>query len=233
VASAYLLSYLVVGTALFAVAFSVVVTAYALSILSIGLPLLIGAALVVRGCAEVERHRAALIGEHIDAEYRRALGRGVAMNIKAHWLDPAVLRDCAYLILMYPLLALLDLLALVVWLACLAGVTLPLWFWLSSPTWHNGHLEQGVKLGYFPSGPEGRGGVGVFIADLPTALLVAAGFLVLSLLGATVVVAAARLHANTARQLLRPYRDPLADAKKILDGAGPLVNWRSASQPAD
>jgi hypothetical protein len=230
VATLYLLSYLVVGTALFVVAASVVVTAYALAILTVGMPLLIGAAIVVRGCAEVERHRTSMFGEPVHADYLPATEHGLLAQIKARWTDPVVLRDCAYLLLMFLPLVLLDLLALVLWLACVAGVTLPLWYWLSLPTWHDGQYDVGVKLGYFPSGPDGGDGVGIFVGDLPTALLVAAGFLVLAVLGATVLVATARVHAKTARLLLAPYRDPLADAKELLDGPGPLGDWRSASQ---
>ncbi|AHH99277.1 sensor domain-containing protein [Kutzneria albida] len=222
IACGYLLSYLVLDTALFAVVATVVLVCWALSLLSLGVPLLIGAALVVRGCAEVERHRTRLFGQRIDSSYLPSPEHGLLAMIKARWTDPAVLRDCAYLGLLYLPLALLDLAALVLWLACVAGVTLPLWFWLSAPTWYNGHLEHGVKLGYFPSGPEGRGGIGVFVGDLPTALLMAACFLLLSLLGALAVVSVARLHSHLAERLLSPYRDPLAEAKAVLAAPGPL-----------
>jgi hypothetical protein len=66
-----------------------------------------------------------------------------------------------------------------------------------------------------------------FVGDPPTALLVATGFVVLALAGATGVVAAARVNAKVSRLLLSPRRDPLAEAKELLDGPGPLAVWPS------
>jgi hypothetical protein len=57
----YLLSYLVVGGALFAAGFTAVTAAAGLAITLAGLPLLVGAAAVLRGCANVERLRLALV----------------------------------------------------------------------------------------------------------------------------------------------------------------------------
>lgn len=220
-AAGYLASHAVVGSALFVVVTTVVLTTFGLAVLSIGLPLLIGAALVVRGCAGVERHRLRLTGVPLAVAYRPAARAGLLARIRAAWTDPVVLRDCAYLILLYPLLVLLDLLGLTLWLACVAGVTLPLWFWLNPPTWHDGVREPGVKLGYFPA--DGTG-TGVFVGDLPTALWVAAVFLVLAVGVAWLVVAIARLHSWFARRLLGPRQDPLATAKAVLAAPGPLEN---------
>ncbi|SDL37894.1 Putative sensor [Lentzea albidocapillata subsp. violacea] len=224
-ATGYLLSYVVVGTALFVVAFSVLATTYALSLLTFGIPLLAGAALVVRGCAEVERKRAELFGDNVAAGYRTVEESGLFAQIKVRWTDPATLRDCGYLVLMYVPLVLLDFVAALVWLSCLFGVTVPLWYWASPRTWHDGEFDHGIKLGYFPSGADAPQGIGIFIGDLPTALLVAAAFAVLSLGAAYVVVFAARLHAGVTRSLLGPRIDPLERARRVLTEPGPLEPW--------
>ncbi len=54
------------------------------------------------------------------------------------------------------------------------------------------------------------------------ALLAAAGFLVLFLIFNYVLVITARAHAAVARCMLRAPTDPLAKAKEVLSGPGPL-----------
>jgi len=87
----------------------------------------------------------------------------------------------------------------------------------SSPT-----PVHGVPIGYFPHGPHGPGGVGLFVDSVPTALLACACFLVLFLLFSYVLVLTARAHARVALSLLGPAADPLALAKEVLTGPGPL-----------
>jgi hypothetical protein len=77
-------------------------------------------------------------------------------------------------------------------------------------------------LGYFPHGPNGPGGTGLYVDSLPKALLAAACFLVLFLIFNYVLVLTARAHAAVARSLLRAPADPLAEAKEVLAGPGPL-----------
>ncbi len=86
----------------------------------------------------------------------------------------------------------------------------------------NGTQVPGVVLGYFPHGPNGAGGVGLYVDTLPKALLAAAAFLVLFLLFSYVLVITARAHARVARTLLRAPVDPLAEAKEVLTRPGPL-----------
>jgi hypothetical protein len=130
--------------------------------------------------------------------------------------------------LFVPLLV-LDVVALVIWLAFLAGVTLPLWYWSIPQRWQDGQSHHGVMIGYLPNGPHtvivinGHDGFGVWIDDLPTALAAAGVFFVLSLLGAYLVVGAARLHAAVVRSVLGPPVDPLAAAKRMLAEPGPLL----------
>jgi hypothetical protein len=223
VAMAYLASYIPIGTVMFGVAVTVVVTSYALSIIWLGLPLLVGAAWIVRGCAQVERKRGLLVADQVPDSYRPVTKPGLFAQIKTRWTDPATLRDCAYLVLMYPLLLVLDTVALAIWLSFLGGLALPLWYWSIPRTWDNGVSDHGVMIGYLPNGPHGDGGFGVWIGDLRTALIAAAVFFLLSLLGAYLIVAAARLHRTVARSLLGPRIDPLAAAKRMLAAPGPLI----------
>jgi hypothetical protein len=197
-ATAYLAGYLPVGVVFFGACLVVLIVSGLLNITWLGLPLLIGAAAVVRGAATVERHRARLVGAVIPAAYRPVPGTGVFTHLRTRWHDPATWRDCAYLLGLFPALLVLDVVGLAIWLACLAGITLPVWYWSVTKPWD--------------SAPVG----------LPTALLTAVVAIVASLLACYLVVAAARVHRALARLTLGPYVDPLADAKRILAGPGPL-----------
>jgi hypothetical protein len=48
----------------------------------------------------------------------------------------------------------------------LAGVTLPIWYWAPWQTIH-GVRYHGYQLGYFPNGPHGHPGYGLYIDTLP------------------------------------------------------------------
>ncbi len=70
--------------------------------------------------------------------------------------------------------------------------------------------------------------MGLYVDSFPKALLAAAGFLVLFLIFSYVLVATARAHAAVARALLGPPADPLAGAKDVLAGPGPLGPLKAA-----
>lgn len=225
-ALAYLAGYLVTGPVFFALALSVGITAYALSITWIGLPLLIGAALVVRGLAELERGRALLVGARIPSGYRRVGRPGLFAQIKERWSDPATLRDYVYLVLLFAPLLVLDTVAFTVFVAFLGMVTLPLWFWSIPSTFDGaGGTAHGVMIGYVPTPHTtfGDGGFGIWVGDLPSAIATAAVFALLMIPAAYVVVAAAKAHLGVVRALLAPYVDPLARAKRMLAEPGPLA----------
>lgn len=201
-ATAYLVSYLPVGTVSLGVCLVVLLVSVVLNITWLGLPLLIGAAAVVRGCATVERVRARVVGVTVEGRYRPVTGTGVFTHLATRWHDPATWRDIAYLVGLYPLLLALDAAALVIWLVCLAGITVPAWYW---------------------SVPGGLTIAGVVSVDsVPAAIVTAALSIVLSSLASYLVVAVARLHRVVARTVLGPYVDPLAEAKRVLAGPGPL-----------
>jgi hypothetical protein len=226
----YLLSYLLAGSVLFVVVLTATTTAAALCITVAGLPLLVAAAAVVRGCAAAERGRLCLVGQDlVRGQYRRASRPGLIAELRTRWTDPALWRDLAYLVAMYPLLLALDAAAVAIWLVVLGGITLPVWYRLPHQAiaigvnGGSGGSVPGVELGYFPAGPNGPHAWGVHVNTLPKALLVAAACLVLFLLVNYVLVAAARLHASIARGLLSAPEDPLQEAKEVLSRPGPLT----------
>src|SRR5262249_17444241 len=117
----YLFAYLFTGTALFAVALTAAVSAVALCLTLAGIPLLIAAAAVIRGCAAVERVRLRPLLGPVHSRYRPATGQRLVTVLRTRWTDPATWRDLAYLCGLYvPLLA-LDAIVVTVWLIFLAG----------------------------------------------------------------------------------------------------------------
>lgn len=224
--AAFLLTYLLLGWGLFGVVFTVLTASAVLAITLAGLPVLIAAAVVVRGCANVERGMLRMVfREPVRGRYRRVTRPGIMGQVATRWRDPATWRDIAYLIGLWVPLTILDAVVLVPWLIFLAGVTLPLWYRapVNSCVGYCGAAHaHGVQLGYFPNGPNGPGASGLYVSTLPKALLAAAGCLVLFLLFNYVLVATARLHARAARALLRPPSDPLAEARGVMSRPGPL-----------
>jgi hypothetical protein len=219
----YLLGYLAVGWFLFAIAFAVAVGGAGLSVTLAGLPVLAAAAAVIRWCADVERARLRpMAGGPVAGRYRQVTGSGVMAQLRTRWRDPATWRDIAYLVgLFVPLLA-LDAIVLAVWWASLAAITLPIWYRAPWQTIH-GVRYHGSQLGYFPNGPHGPGGWGLYVDTLPKALLTAVVCLVLFLLFSYVVVLTARAHAAVARGLLGAAEDPLREAREVLSRPGPLA----------
>jgi hypothetical protein len=226
--AAYLLGYLLVSGVMFAIVLTSITVALVLSITVVAIPLLIGAAFVVRGCAELERGRLRqMFAEPVRGYYRPPVGHGLWRQARARWGDGTTWRDLGYLLGLWPLMFTLDAFVLTGWLCCLAGVALPLWYSHvtnlcvgvgdSTP-----HGPAGVMIGYFPHGAAGPGSQGLDVDSLHNALLAAAGFAVAFLLFNYVLVATARLHAQVARALLRRSADPLAPARAVLAGPGPL-----------
>jgi hypothetical protein len=216
-ATAYLASYLLTGPVLFAFCLATVVVCFVLNITMIGLPLLIGAAALLRGGAHLERFRARLVSGPVAADYRTVEPTGIRAAVKARWSDPATLRDLAYLVCLFVPLLVLDAVALVIWLTSLALTLVPAWYWAV---------------------PDG-GALGILRVDtLPTAFAAALVACVLLPVTGYVVTAAARLHRAVARKLLGPRTDPLSAAKRLLAEPGPLaaaaapVNTSAPSAPS-
>lgn len=219
----YLLSYQVVGLALFGVVSALLLASALLAVTLAGLPVLIAAGAAIRGCANVERARLRIVSAApVRGRYRVPARRGIMAQVGARWKDPATWRDIAYLFGLYAPLAVLGFAVLLAWLLLLAGVTVPAWYRLPRQDYPHGVVVHGIQFGYFPNGPHAAGGVGLYADTLPKALLAAAGCLVLWLLFSYVVVITARAHAIVAQALLRPPDDPLAAAKAVLARPGPL-----------
>jgi hypothetical protein len=228
----YLFAYLFTGTVLFAVVLTATTTAAVLCITLAGLPLLVAAAAVTRGCAATERARLGVVyRERILGRYRPVTRPGPMAQLTTRWTDPALWRDLAYLLALYAPLLALDVAVLAIWLTLLAGITLPVWYRYPHQTFGVGvnggptGSAHGVQLGYFPNGPHGHPAWGLYVDTLPKALLAAAVCLVLFLLFNYVLVATARLHAATARALLQSAEDPLKEAKEVLRRPGPLQTF--------
>ncbi|HET6856557.1 MAG TPA: sensor domain-containing protein [Streptomyces sp.] len=201
-ATAYLAGYLLLGPVMFAFCLAVLVVSFALNITMLGLPLLIGAAALVRGCAQIERARTRMVSGPVPAAYRTITPAGIIAGVKARWTDPTTLRDCAYLIALFVPLLLLDAVALLLWLTTLAMVLVPAWYWA---------VPDGGALGLLS------------IDDLPTAFAAAAVAVALTSLSVYAVVGAAKLHSTVAHKVLGPRSDPLAEAKRMLAEPGPLA----------
>ncbi|MGW6905227.1 sensor domain-containing protein [Streptomyces sp. NPDC054940] len=204
-AAGYLASYLLVGGALFAVATAAFLGGVVLSQFTVTVPLIICSVWVIRGCAQVERGRAALVDRPIPYRYSEVTEPGLPAHIRTRCADPAFTRDCAYLILLFPPLLVLDLFALVVWLGSLGCLTLPLWY---------------PAIGV--SGVMAEDGMFGWLHTLPGALALALAALVLLPFAARLLLVTARLHLTVAQAVLRPPGDPLAEAKGVLDRPGPL-----------
>jgi hypothetical protein len=131
---------------------------------------------------------------------------GTLLRAIDRWRDPMIWRELGYLVALWLPLALLDVAVLAVWSALLTGLTLPFWYWAPRGTdlagYVHGAAEHGFALGYFPHGPAGPGAIGLYADTLPRAMLAAAIYGVLLLLFNYVLVAAARVHAATARAWL-------------------------------
>jgi putative sensor protein len=218
----YLLVYLVLGWALFAVCFVAVALAAVLAITIAGLPMLIGVGAAIRGCANIERGRLRWVFTRpVRGRYRKPVGPGIVARVRTQWRDPAAWRDIAYLMGMFIPLVVMDTVVVLVWLVFGAGITLPVWYRFPEQSYSHG-VAHGVQFGYFPNGPNGQPGYGLYVDTLPKALLAAAAFAVLWLAFNYVLLVTARAHATVARALLRPPVDPLAQVKGMLARPGPL-----------
>jgi Putative sensor len=226
----YLLGYLVISGVLFSIALTVAALGVGLSITLLGIPVLIAAAFMIRWCANIERARIRLVDPQLVTARYREPAAGVLGNLRTRWTDPATWRDIGYLLGMFVPLLCLDTLVLAVWLTLLAAITIPVWYWAPWQSVH-GVRYHGYQLGYFPNGPHGHPGYGLYVDSLPKALLVAVVCLVVFLLFNYVLVATARAHAFVARGLLGEPADPLKEAKEILSSPGPLSTAETAGRP--
>lgn len=222
-AAAFLGGYLLVSWILAAIALTAAAVGACFAITLAGLPVLIAASGAVRFAAGAERVRLRrVLAGPVAGGYREPAGTGLVAQARARWRDPATWRDLAYLVGLWgPLLA-LDVIVLTVWVTLLGLIVAPAWYRFIPQDLPHGGTAHGIQLGYFPNGPHGPGGHGIYITTLSQAFLAAACALIVFLLFNYVLVATARAHAVVARNLLRPPADPLAAARTELSGPRPL-----------
>lgn len=221
----YLASYILTSGILFAVTLATTVAAGVLGLAGIGLPLLIGAAFIVRRLAGFERLRLGLTQSGMEAaNYVPVADSGFFGCLKRLWTDPATWRNIAYLLFLWPFLFAFNVAAFAIWMSFAALISLPFWYWAIPQSFPNGETANGVAFGYFPDGPGAPPrGIGLWVHDLPSSLLAAGiGCALVLLVGNYLVAGAARIHAAAARALIGGYRDPLAAAREVLARPGPL-----------
>lgn len=217
----YLFGSIIVCLALFCVVTTITVTSAALVIIWAGLPLLVGSAYFIRGCVVMERGRArAVVPEGLAVLPPVQTADGFFPTLKAVWRDRITQRGLAHFTLLAIPLVILDTVVWTIWVALLAGVTVPVWY-RYIPRTFNGHRYHGLEYGYFPNGPHGKDSVGFWIGSDLSATVAAVASLVLLLAWNYVLVATARLHANAVRSVVAG-RDPLAAARRVLETPGPL-----------
>jgi hypothetical protein len=224
--AAFLLSYLLVSGVLFALALTASVIAVTLAFTMAALPLLIGVAWLIRGCADAERLRLRqVLTGPVRGAYPRPQDAGLWRRAGQLWSAGATWRDLGYVVgLWAPLLA-LDAGVFAVWAVLLAGTTVPVWYQHVSDVCVGSCTAlrvPGVLIGDFPHGPHGAGAHGLYIDSLPSAALLAVGFAIAFLLFNYVLVAAARLHGRIGLAVLGEPADPLGPAREVLARPGPL-----------
>jgi hypothetical protein len=210
----YLFCSLVLGAVWFAIAFTMLMTGAIVGWLWLGLPLLAAGLAVTRALASAERHR---IRPSIAAPYRQMRKHGLRARVGERLRDPGTRRDVVLLVVLWVPLFVLDTVAFTVWLVSFALISLPIWYRYVPNTFDNGTTAHGLAFGSFPNGPHGGGARGVFVGDLPTALLAAAvGLVLLVAVANYVVVAAGRTHAAITRALLcKPTSPHAADGQML------------------
>ena len=142
--------------------------------------------------------------------------------LKAQWADRTTQRGIVHFGLTFVPLYALTTLVFSVWVSLLGTITAPIWYRYIPVTFDNGTKAHGLAWGYFPNGPHGSGGWGVWIGSTGSATVAALVSLALLLAFNYVLVATARIHVNALRAVIADYRDPLAQAKQVLTTPGPL-----------
>jgi hypothetical protein len=225
-AAGFLLSYLIVSGVLFGVALTAGVAAGALAVTIVAVPLLFGAAWVIRGCAGIGRFMLRpVLAEPVRGSYPVAQGPGLWRRARSLWTNGATWRDVTYLIGLWPVLFTLDAIVMSIWAMLLAGAAFPAWYRHARDVCVGSCTARdvpGVMIGHFPHGPLGHGADGIYLNTLPSALVAALCCALLLLVFNYVLVATARLHARVAEAVLRPPADSLAPVREVLAGPGPL-----------
>ena len=182
-------AYLLIGFVTSIVALTVWTLAVSLSlsfaVLIIGLPVIVGAAFVMRWTAELDRQNAALVfGRPVRGAYRSYRTGSFLGRVWAVVRDPQVWRDLAWLITHSVLGLAFGTLAISLVGATLGLATLPLWYW---------SIPGGVDWGIWN------------IHSLPWAIVSAFVAVPAGFITAWVLRGMAKLHASLVVELLGRY----------------------------
>jgi Putative sensor len=219
----FLFSYLFLSGIWWGVALAAGITGLVFAVTLAGLPLLVAASQAIRFAASAERGRVrGMLTGPLQGTYQDTSELGIIAKAKGRWQDGATWRDLAYLLGLWAPLWALDLLVTTIWLALISLIAAPTWYRFPSQDLPGGGEAHGIQLGYFPHGPAGPGGHGIYITNLTQALVAAAVGIAGFLLFNYVMIATARAHTRVARALLGPTADPLAPARTVMAGPGPL-----------
>ncbi len=202
----YLLSYLLLGALWFSFTLTALLAGGITSIFIIGLPVLAAGLGVIRALAGVERNRVpGPLGGPIRPPYLPAR-TGFRANLAGRVQDPATWRDVLLLLLLWPVLLTLDVVAVAVWLLGWGLISVPFWYRYPPQDFDNGTTAHGIQIGYYQNGPYHGPHYGWFINDQRSALIAAAiGIVLMLVIGNYLIVGVARLHANITRGLLGKY----------------------------
>jgi len=128
-ASAYLATSLPIAVATFSVIVTALSLALGLAVLIVGLPVALGAVLLVRVAADIDRRRAEwILGEPVRRPARPATS-GLLGRLKATLSDGLTWRETAHGLLMFPVATAAWTAWVTVWFAGLAYATAPAWVW--------------------------------------------------------------------------------------------------------
>jgi hypothetical protein len=203
--AAYLASYVLLGGVWFAITLALVVTSSVLAVFWIGLPLLYVTFAVVQAMAAIERARVRMLGVEFRSSYRSGRGSSVRQTLRNRITDRVRWRDGVVLVVLWPWLLVLDLLALVAWLIPVTLMSLPFWYHYVTQDFDDGTSARGIALGYFPNGPHGATHYGWFIGDAGSAVTAGLiGLAAFTLVGNYAVIGAARVHVRCIARWFDP-----------------------------
>jgi hypothetical protein len=123
--AAYLFSYLFFGVAAFVLCLVTVLVGSVLAVMWIGLPLLCAAFALGQGLAAAERGRARTVGARLNPPVRRSRGAGLRGYLIGRLRDRSTWRELLVLVVLWPGLLVLNLLALLIWLMGWVLISLP------------------------------------------------------------------------------------------------------------
>jgi signal transduction histidine kinase len=194
VAAAFMLLSFVIGLFWFVTLMMLISSGLGMAVMVFGLPILLVTMVLWTWGARAERWRvAAFFGTPMPAPYRPLPEGPWYARLRTFVTDPAVWRDLAYLLLLFPIGIAEFIITIVAVTVPVAMVTFPTWYWI-----HNSAHDGGNRI----------------LDTLPEALIVAAVGLPLLLVAMPyVLVGMANAHVLLAKALLTHNREEELEAR--------------------